>query len=388
MVRKMIERTRNLWLETQLLAPPWMQRAAIEPLHQARRAARLLARPYLPVVHWQGQSQGGPLSVAFSGCDDAGPFLKALLFTAPPVEKTLGRIPLWQMDRLTTLPADMVIVEADRRLIRRLARPGALVMPPRVEFHLDIQGDWRDVELRISRSVRRNEFRLMRRYGLEYEISRDEQAFKTFYTEMYVPTMIREHKELASLMSRSEAHLHFRRGFLVKINQDGAWIAGGVCQIRRHTVTCKLLGARDIQDGLVRQGAQAAVYYGPIHWANQRGFKSVSFESSRPYLDGLFYYKRKWGTVINVPPHHYEQIWIRVQNLSPAVRQFLQDNPCIVMDAQEKLYALVVTASADDVTPEMETECHKRYMTPGLSGLLIRPVTQLFTAQAVEGSEQ
>ncbi len=388
MMRKTIERIRNLWLETQLVAPPWLQHAAIEPLHQARRAARLLARPYLPIVQWLGESQGGPLNVAFSGCDDAEPFFKDLLFTAPPVEKALGRIPIWQADRLTALPADLVIVEADRHLVRRFARQGTWVMPPRVEFRLNVQGDWRDVELRISSSVRRHEFRLVRKYGYDYAISHSSQDLETFYAEMYWPTVTQKHGELAAPVSLSEAHLYFKHGCLLRIERDGDWVASGVCRPQRGTVNFKLLGVKNADRQLIHEGAQAAVYYAAIHWANQAGFESINMEGCRSYLGGLFQFKRKWGTSICLPAHQYCLIWIKVQRLTSAVCQFLQDNPCIVTDAQGKLYALVVIASPDDMTPELETECRKRYMTPGLSGLLIRPVTQLFAAQAAEKSVQ
>ena len=378
---KLFELSRRLWIEAQLIAPPWVQRTVIDPLHQTRRVLRLLFRPYLKIDHWQGPGQGGPLTVAFSGWGDAKPFFKNILFVEEPIEKEIDRIPFWRLSRLADLPADLVVIEADRSLVRRLARQQALIMPPRVQFMLDVQGDWRAVELGISRSVRRHEFRLIRKYGYEYETSHSGRDFEKFYSEMYTPTMTEKHEELASLMPLPEAYLHFRHGLLFRVKRDGVWVSGGVCQLQQGTVNFKLLGVQNADQQLIHEGAQAAVYYAVVHWANQEGFEAVNFEGCRSYLGSLFQYKRKWGTSISIPPHQYEQVWIKIQRLTPAVRQFLKDNPCIVSDGEGKLHGLIITDDSDPVTSDTEAEWHKQYMTPGLSGILIRSVTDLVSTE-------
>lgn len=382
---KLFELSRRLWIETQLIAPPWLQRTAIEPVHQTRRTLRLLSKPTLKIYQWQGQSQDGPLTAAFAGRADTKLFFKSLLFVEEPTEKEIDRIPVWRLDDLADLPGDLVIVEADERLVRRLSRQRALIMPPRVQFILDVQGDWREVELRVYPTVRRHEFRLIRKYGYEYEISHDDQDFEAFYSEMYLPTMMGRHQELASPLSMAEAHLYFRHGFLARVKRDGVWVSGGVGLPQRGIVNFKLIGVKNADGQLIRQGAQAAVYYAAVHWANREGLEAVNFEGCRSYMMGLFHYKRKWGTSINIPAHQYEQTWIKIQRLTPAVRQFLQDNPCIIIDKEEKLHGLVVTDDLDSVTPEAEARWHKQYMTPGLSGIQIRSVTDFAsTGRAAE----
>jgi hypothetical protein len=376
-MRRFFELSRRLWIEAQLTAPPWLQRTVIDPLHQTKRVMRLLARPYLEVYQWQGQSQGGPLTVTFGGSGDAKPFFKSLLFVEKPTEKEIERVPIWRLSKLTELPGDLVFIEADKHLVRRLSRQRALIMPPRVQFILDVGGDWRDVELRIYRSVRRHEFRLIRKYGYEYETSHSDQDFEKFYSEMYLPTMRGRHKELASPESMEEARLYFQHGLLLLVKRDGAWVSGGVCQPQQGMVNFKFLGVKDADEQLIHQGAQAAVYYAVVHWAHQEGFEGVNFEGCRSYVTGLFQYKRKWGTSVSIPAHQYKQIWIKIQRLTPAVCQFLEDNPCIVMDKGEKLYCLVLTEDLNNVTPETEAKWQKEFMTPGLSGILIRSMSEL-----------
>jgi hypothetical protein len=374
---KPFEFGRRLWIESQLIAPPWLQRTVIDSLHQTKRTLRLFSRPYLKIYQWQGQGQDGPLTVVFGGWDDAKPFFKSMLFVEEPVEKEIDWVPIWRLSKLADLPGDLVFIEADRHLVRRFSHQPALIMPPRVQFMLDVRGDWREVELRIFRSVRRHEFRLIRKHGYEYEVSRSDQDFEKFYSEMYLPTMTEKHQELTSLMPLKEAYLYFRHGLLFLVKRDGDWVSGGVCQPQQGIVNFKLIGVKNADKQLIHEGAQAAVYYAVVHWANQAGFEAVNFEGCRSFLSSLFQYKRKWGTSISIPEHQYNQIWIKVQRLTPVVRQFLKDNPCIVIDEEEKLHALIVTDDLDNITPETEANWHKQYMTPGLSGILARSATDL-----------
>jgi hypothetical protein len=220
--------------------------------------------------------------------------------------------------------------------------------------------------------VRRNEFRLIRKYKYQFEISRKNQDFEKFYSEMYLPTMLERHKELAAPESMENARVYFRHGLLFKVKREGDWISGGVCQLQRRMVNFKFQGVKDADRQLMRQASQSAVYFAVIHWANQMGFEAVNFEGCRSFMTGLFYYKRKWGTSVSIPAHQYQRIWIKVRHLTPAVRRFFQDNPCIVMDKSENLYTLIVTEEAADITPKIEEKWMKQYMTPGLSGLQIR----------------
>lgn len=383
---KLFEASRRLWIETQLVAPPWLQCTLIEPVYQARRVVRVVAKPYLKIYQWHGQTQGGPLSVSFGGGGDAKSFFQSLLFEEQPEEEELTQIPIWDLSRLADLPGDLVLIEADKRLVGRLARQAALVMPPRVQFMLDVRGEWREVELRISRSVRRHEFRLIRKYGYEYDVSHSDEAFDEFYTEMYAPTMAEKHGESTSLISREEAYLYFRHGVLLRVKRDAAWVSGGICQPQSDIVNFKLLGVRDADSQLIHEGAQAASYYAAVRWSNQEGFDAVNFEGCRSYLTSLFQYKRKWGTSVSIPAHQYQHMWLKIQRLTPAVRQLLIDNPCVIQDEGESLYALVFADDISSVTPEVEAKLDKQYMTPGLSGILIRSVNDIAAMAQVASS--
>jgi hypothetical protein len=126
---------------------------------------------------------------------------------------------------------------------------------------------------------------------------------------------------------------------------------------------------------LMKEGAMGALYISLIRWANQAGYKTVDFLGCLPYLHwGIFQYKRKWGTTISISPHSHKQIWLRFQRDTPAVRHFLEDNPCVIIDENGDLQGLIVIDDPDDVTPEVEARWHKQCFTPGMKGLLIRSV--------------
>jgi hypothetical protein len=71
----------------------------------------------------------------------------------------------------------------------------------------------------------------------------------------------------------------------------------------------------------------------------------------------------------------HRQVWIKVRRNTPAVSQFLKDHPFVVVDKDGKLHGLVVVDDPHNVSAETRKEWEKNYVTPGLSSLLIRPVS-------------
>ncbi len=138
-----------------------------------------------------------------------------------------------------------------------------------------------------------------------------------------------------------------------------------------------MIGVLGGSQQLVDEFAMAAGYYSILHWANQQGYRTVDFWGSKPYLTGLFYYKRKWGAAVGIPPDMPQRIWLRIRRDTPAVRWFLKQNPCIILDEQGGLWGLVVADEGENVCPEQKQAWHDQFDTPGLKGLLVRSVSDL-----------
>jgi hypothetical protein len=365
----------SLWIGAQLSAPPFVQRAVIPRLHEAKELVRLLVPPYLPYHQLRGQGQGGPLTVTFVGSEFARPRLETLLFVDKPEEENRGRIPVWRCgEQVGRFSTDMVIVGAARHLVRSLPRQYAIVLPEFVHHTLDVKGDWQDVCNRFHKTIRKNELRWIRKYSYDYVLSHRDQDFHEFYDQMYVPSMNARHGELASPMSIGVAFQYFRHGWLFQVKRQDKWVSGVVCQPQQHLLNARILGVRNADPELIHQGAISAIYYAAIHWANQHGYEAVNFLGTDPYLRlGLFQQKRKWGASLSIPATLHRQIWIGIQRITPAVSQFLKENP-FVIEENGKLQGLVIVDDPHQVSAEAGQEWQNLYVTPGLSQLVIRSV--------------
>jgi hypothetical protein len=375
---------RWLWIEAQCGTPSFVQRTVVPYLHKAKEGARLLARPYMPLYELRGRNQAGPLTVTYGGLGYAKPLLKSLLFLEEPVEREVGRVFVWGPGELISSRAsDLIIIESSESLTRRLPSQSAITLPFRVQFILDIRGEWEEVEQRFRRDARRNDMRKAQKLGYEYEISHKESDLEMFYHDMYLPTMQERHGELADFLPKREAYQFLRHGWLFLTKRDGTFVSGGLCLARQGIVGFKEMGVLNGDEQLMREGAVGAMNYLRIRWAHEQGYRGVNLGSCWPYLSGIFRSKRKWGAAVSVPAHEHKRIWIGIQRDTPAVSQFLKSNPCVIVDDRGELQGLIVADGPDSVTPEAEATWHKLYATPGLDDLLIRSVTDLMGKRAI-----
>lgn len=372
---RLLKTARAAWIKAQLNAPRPVQRL-MPRLHEIKEIARLLSRPWLTAVEMRGRNPGGSLSVVYAGLEYAKPFLKEILFESEPEEQAIGRAPLWHYRALAgTASADIVIVAGARHLVRRLPRRQAIVMPEFVRHVLDVQGSWAEVQSRFRKTVHKNDLRRIRKFGYTYDVSHEDGHFHEFYHQMYLPTMQSRHGAMSMPTDFEEAYQYFRHGMLFRIKRGEEWVAGGVCHRQGDALLLDVIGVRNADAQLIEEGAMAARYYAAIHWANQNGYKLVNFLGSSPFMNvGQFQYKRKWGTAVYVPPHLHRQIWMKVNRSSPAVSQFLKDNPFITIDPAGNLDGLIVVDDRRNVTAEMKAEWDSRYAMPGLQSLVVRAV--------------
>ena len=375
---------RWLWIETQLTAPPFVQRTLIPRLHRSKEYARLLVKPYLPVYEWRGENAGGPLTVHYSGLGYAEALLRSLLFTTEPTEHQVGQLFVNSPNTLSnTLDSDIVIVETSKYLIDKLPQENAIRLPFRLQFILNTQGAWEDVEQRFRQDARRNEVRKAIKLGYDYEISHSRADLEMFYQKMYLPTVHNRHGELAQILPKQDAYQYLKHGFLFLTKRDGSYVSGGLCYVQDNILQFKEMGVLNGDKRLMRDGAVGAMNYLRIRWANQVKCRGVNLGSCWPYMSGIFQSKRKWGATVGVYPEEHKLIWIRIQRNTPAVSQFLENNPCVIRGANGNLNGLVISHAPGEPTPEMKKKWHKQYETPGLTELLIRSSADLLESPLI-----
>jgi hypothetical protein len=295
-----------------------------------------------------------------------------LLFAERQVKHQVRRIPFWHFRELTNSSYDLVIIELTKWLTQTLPRQNSIVLPAYVHHILDVRGDWQDVQNRFRKSVRKNELRVIRKYGYEYEIRHRDKDFEEFYDQMYLPTIRDRHGEWSSPMPRDIAHCYFRHGGLQCVRRDGRWVSGGICHPEQETWVADILGVRNGDTQLTKEGAVAAVYYATTHSANRQGYAFVNFRGTGPFMNlGQFQYKRKWGTTIITPPFLHRQTWVWFRSDVPAVARFWKQNPFITLDEHGQLHGVIVVDDLHGLSAEIEREWNGLYVTPGLSDLRV-----------------
>lgn len=369
---KLLTFIRWLWLELRLGTGPYVQRTVIPRLHQTKEITRMVASPHLTLYRWSGEHNGNPLTVTYAGLGYVAPTLKSLLFDAPPAEQAAGKINVWRPQAgLDSSNSDITIIEASKYLIRQLPPHTGVVLPSRLHFILDTRGQWQQVEARFRRDARRNEVSRAKKYGYQYTVSHSKADLEMFYNTMYLPTMQKRHGKLAANISRAEAYQLLRHGMLFLVKRDGVYVSGGLCLVQDGILRFREMGVLNGNQQLMREGAVGAMNYLRICWAHKEGCRGVNFGECWPFLSGIFQSKRKWGTEVSIPPHEHKQIWISVRRDTPAVSQFLQENPCVIINGQGQLHGLVVTGNPAAITAQQEAKWRKQYATPGLKSLLV-----------------
>jgi hypothetical protein len=375
---RLSELARWLWIETQLGAPPFVQHGVIPFLHQAKETARLLAQPFVPLYELKGQTQAGPLTVAYGGLGYAQPTLESLFFLEQPARREIGRVSVWRPgEAMGSITSDLIVIESGQGLIRKLPGQSAITLPFRVQFVLDIQGEWEVVEGRFRRSTRYDVRKAQKGHCYEYEISRREQDLKMFYHTMYLPNVQARHGDLAAVLPEREAYQLMRHGWLLLIKRDETYVCGVLVHAQQGVIQLKEMGLLNGDRQLMKEGVIDSMIYLSIRWAHQEGYEAVSFGDNWPYMSGIFQNKRKWGATVSISPHQHKRIWLRIQRYTPAVSQFLKSNPCVIVDGKGELHGLMVTDDPGNVSPKDEAKWQKLYETPGLSGLFVRSVTDL-----------
>ncbi|MBN1878171.1 MAG: GNAT family N-acetyltransferase [Anaerolineae bacterium] len=395
MINRLFSFVRKFWREVQWRSPVWAQRSIVALLSVAREYIILLFRPYLTIYQLKGHGKGGPLTVNFAvnGADtDLKLYLADILFVEKPVEAKVGNIPFWRLKRLTdTSSSDLTFIGASKQLVRRLPARNSIILPRIVKQTLDVQGRWEDVLQRFPKTIRKNELRLVRKYGYEYEVSNQDEDFEIFFHEMYLPSMRTRHGNQAALTPFANAYRRFKQGILFLVKREGTYVAGGLCYAKREpgVVHFLLTGVIQGDQKLLREGAQSAVYYAVTHWSNKHGYKVVDFQGTVPYLEkGILQHKRKWGAAASIQSR--KRIWLKIHRNTPAVGQFLQDNPCIFINERGDLQGLFFKNSSGNISPEMRAKWDQLCDMPGLEGYAVYSIKKsppLLQCEHVFGAE-
>ncbi len=297
-------------------------------------------------------SRLGGLSVGYSGLPEGLAY--TLEFTelrredgSEPAERSSGTIRGREARSAGLLPdADIVILGTSAVRARRLPAEASLIMPVRVHFVADIDGDAEAMRRRISERERWQFSRNQRRYGWTWSVERDAEWFDFFYDRMYRPTMFERHGQRERTEAKETSYeCLFRTGRMFALHEDGTRIAGALCHWNAASgaLTLRLFGVLDGSADYLDRGVFKAVYHFLIAWAAENGVSQVDFQGTEPFLSkGTYQWKRRFGTRVILPPNHFgaKRLWLQVRRDTPAVRDFLVANPLLAETADGSLEAV------------------------------------------------
>ena len=242
--------------------------------------------------------------------------------------------------------ADVSIVGTSAARARRLPREASLVIPMRVHFVIDFEGDAEWARQRISKRERWQFARNQRRYGWTWSLDHDPGWFDEFYDRYYRPTMFKRHGERERTETKDVSYeCLFRHGRMFVLSQGGERVGGALCHWdpSARVLTLRLLGVFEGLEEHYTSGAFKAIYHLLIRWCAEHGVRRLDFQGTEPFLSkGTYQWKRRFGTRVILPPNHFgaKRLWLQVRRDTPAVRDFLVANPMLSEAADATLEAV------------------------------------------------
>jgi hypothetical protein len=189
---------------------------------------------------------------------------------------------------------------------------------------------------------------------------------------MYLPHILKRHKESATPSTYYELKKCFRNGGLIIVKQNGMYVSGLLYSKYKDKMQNICSGIYEGKDEYYAKDAVQAARYFLIQWTRQQGCKEIDHGLSNPFMkDGVFTYKRGWGmkAKLNDDTLRSSIFALKLCNFENVVREFLANNPFIFTDSN-RLRGLVFLNS-ENPTEETLKRLHHLYYTRGLSDLVV-----------------
>jgi hypothetical protein len=281
---------------------------------------------------------GEPLRTLYFGSGNHMPYVLGLLYDDYRVDEQYGPLDAWQARRWLVGhggAADLVVADLPWPYHHLLSQRGFLASPAWVDQKLVLPEQWGAVFECLRNSARGEDLRKIRRHGLTYRIVRDEQAIRRFYSDMYVPHVTKRFGDSAYVEPEWKIQYCAETGALMEILKEGEIVAGQVLFADRDSLQFLWAGTSGGELGAHSKGVFPALFYYGILYAFERGYRSVDYCGSRPFLsDGILQLKRRWGGAVH-DGWSRDTLFFRPTRLSPATRGFLTRCPLIARSGRD-----------------------------------------------------
>jgi hypothetical protein len=262
----------------------------------------------------------------------------------------------------------LLCIDVELLFSRTLGAELYLVIPPWVRQKYDVPDSWDGVLASFRKNTRKTDLRKVRKYGLTYRITQSERDYREFYHWMYVPYLRKRFGDEVIIEPEWKVLRQCRKGALMHIVRDDRVVAAVLLHRLGGRLAYVWVGVPDGLDAELRHGAFSALYYYTIMYGYRHGCDEIDFLGSRPLLnDGLFRYKRKWGTYVEDSPVPRGDILLAPVRFSEPVKSFFRRNHFIVRDGSALVGKILVHGAAQSEDELART--YTRLYTRGLRGL-------------------
>ena len=292
-------------------------------------------RMYLPVSIFSGSSQigGNPLSFAYAGKNSITKnYWAKQVLGSNWEERNIGNRLSHRIQNYIKKErpdCSMILLQPDAFLAHQLEKQLVFKIPEWVDMEIDISPPL-DVLCKLSRSGFRDALRLIKKYGLTFEVTHDLSHFDDFYYNMLTPYVNKRYESAARMGSYSHEKNLFSHSDLFLIKKDDNVVGGTLVEYRDGGIFFRKMAVRNGDFEYVKQGVLGAAYYFTIDEMKRKGFNKIHIGGSRPVLsDGVTKFKTRWlGSI--VPDHApFDYTFMILLNNSPGLQDFLVHNPFI-----------------------------------------------------------
>ena len=266
--------------------------------------------------------------------------------------------------------ADLLIVDLELFYCKLFWSKEWMAVPQWVRQKLEIPNTWPELLAKFRKNTKKTDLRKIRKYKLGYRLSKKESDFRDFYHHMYKPYLQKRFADEVLIEPEWKVLRQCRKGELLQIIRHDEIVAAALLHSSEGRLAYVWVGVPENVSDEMYKGAFSGLYYYTILHGFNLGCQEVDFLGSRPLLnDGLFRYKRKWGTLVQDSPVPRGDILIKANPSSEPVKSFLRHNLFIVRQSR----GLNGQLFYDDKPLEAEKLAFfiNRYFTRGLNKLKI-----------------
>jgi hypothetical protein len=320
------------------------------------------------VLTGKEKNSGDQISVIFAGTVINKNYIRHLIFGDAFEEQYIEKRFFWnilQSQRLKRFNGSIIVMEMEKNLKEHLPKEDSFLIPCWLSGEMDLS---KDLAKTVSTNIKRNIKKIVEK-NFHYEIQDGMKDFDNFYRTMYFPYVNRRYSDEAVVWSYEEMKKEFVKCILLLVRRENDEIAGTLINMREEIPRLWVIGIKDGNFELVKEGAMHAIWYYFFKYFEEKGIRRVSLGYTRSFFDdGVLQYKKQWGMKIAGASREY--FCVKPLDGSGGVISFLQNNPFIYEEGGRLKGAIF--EAVEGFSEGRVTERHKRkYFMPGIDEISI-----------------